>query len=148
MIKLLGDVLIDRPLDMVFGFLTRIENYPSWQPGIREAQQLSPGSVGVGTDLRIVFVGPGNQPMEARARVTEYDPGRRFAYETTSGPAKIRGFYQFRSDGQRTHADIRTEVQLTGGLRLVEGLVAGQIEEEFRASLLRLKRVLEAHPAG
>ena len=144
MIKLQGDVVVERPVSDVFDFLSRVENYPSWQPAIREAQQTSPGAVGLGTTLRIVLLGPGNQPMEARAKVSEYDPGRLFGFQTTSGPANVRALYRFEPAGQGTRADIRIDIQLTGGLRFLEGMVAGQVEGEFRTSLLRLKRVLEA----
>ena len=148
MITVEGDVYIARAVGTVFEFLSRIENYPLWQPGIRGARQTSEGPVAVGTTLWIAFAGPGDRPMEATARVTGYVPGKLFSFQTTSGPASVRGVYGFEAAGDGSVVVVRTDIQPTGALRFLEGLLAGQVKKEFPRSLERLKRVIESRPAA
>ncbi len=144
MIRVEGAVEVERPADRVFEFLSRVENYPSWQPGIEKAERTSPGPVQVGTTMRLVFRGPSDTRIVATAEVTECTRPERFAYRTTSGPAKVTGTYDFQPTPAGTRVAIRTEVQPTGALRLLEGKLAPQVKAEFPVSLLRLKRALEA----
>ncbi len=143
MIRLEGSVEILRPVEIVFDFLSRVENYPSWQPGIAEAQQTSTGAVGLGSTMRLAFLGPGDRRMAATAEVTEFQRPTRFAYRTTSGPAKVSASYDYRATEGGTLVVVRSDLQPTGALRFLEGLLAGQVKAEFPVSLQRLKRVLE-----
>jgi uncharacterized membrane protein len=45
-----GDITLDRPIEMVWKFMTDFENYPTWHKGMFEAKQDFRGSNGCGDD--------------------------------------------------------------------------------------------------
>jgi uncharacterized membrane protein len=49
-----GDITLDRPIEMVWKFMTDFENYPTWHKGIFEAKKTSEGPTGVGTTVEAV----------------------------------------------------------------------------------------------
>jgi len=49
MIKAERTVVIDRPIEEVFAFVTDQTNTPRWQAGLVELERTTPGPIGVGT---------------------------------------------------------------------------------------------------
>jgi uncharacterized membrane protein len=45
-------VKINRPIDKVFAYTTEAKSWPKWQSFIMEAEQTSPGPVGIGTTFK------------------------------------------------------------------------------------------------
>jgi polyketide cyclase/dehydrase/lipid transport protein len=64
-------VLIARPIEDVFAFLSDLENIPKWNYAIVETRKISEGPVGVGTTYHQVRSVPGRS--EERLEITTYD---------------------------------------------------------------------------
>src|SRR5687767_12435563 len=77
-------VLVRRPPDEVFEFLTDLSSVPEWQSGAVEVRQADE-ALGVGATYVQVLQFLGKR-LEATIEVTEFDPGRRFSLKTRSGP--------------------------------------------------------------
>ena len=83
MTKLEASVVINRPTEEVFAFVTDIEKLPQWMSELVEAKQTSEGPMGVGTTMSAV-ASPLGRRAESTQEVTEYEP-----------PAKIGTFSKF-----------------------------------------------------
>ncbi|HEX6306409.1 MAG TPA: SRPBCC family protein, partial [Anaerolineales bacterium] len=84
-----SSVVINQPVEDVFAYYTDLENETQWRIGVLELETTSEGPIGVGTTTREVtqFLG---RRIENTAVVTEYEPNKVVAMETTSGPIPFK----------------------------------------------------------
>jgi uncharacterized membrane protein len=68
---------IKRPADKVFAYMTDVKTWPRWDSGLLEAEQTSPGQMGIGTTLRGDMRAMGRR-MAWTAKVTEYEPNKKW----------------------------------------------------------------------
>ncbi len=81
-------VIIDRLPEEVFGFLAVRANDPVWMASVTESEWLDPAApMEVGRRGRMVMQAMGRR--EFLDEVTEYEPGRRIAHRSVSGPMGI-----------------------------------------------------------
>jgi uncharacterized membrane protein len=140
-------VVVERPPDEVFRFLTDLSNVPEWQSGAVEVR--APDSLGVGTTYVEVLKFLGKR-FEATLEVTEYEPGRRFSLRTLSGPISFRVRHRLEpadNDGStRIHVELEGE---PGGLfRLAEALVMRNAQRQIEGDFATLKEMVEARGAA
>jgi uncharacterized protein YndB with AHSA1/START domain len=81
-------VMIGRPIEEVFGFLSDFENVPKWNYAISETRKASQGPVGVGTIYQQVRSVPSRS--EERFEVTAYNPPRQLEIRGQLGPFPSR----------------------------------------------------------
>ena len=77
-------VVIQRPIEEVFAFLSDWANYARWEADVIETGQVSEGPMGVGTIVRDVRKSMGRR-IETLSRVTHYEPHSKIAVQSTSG---------------------------------------------------------------
>jgi uncharacterized protein YndB with AHSA1/START domain len=140
-----SSILIDRPLDEVFRFVSTdfFRNYPKWSPEVVELEQTSDGPIGVGTTGRQVRLDEGRR-FEATFRVTEFEPPRAIAFASTSGP-RFRASYRFEPVRERTRVTFTFDLRLEGASRLLNPLVAGLVRKGGRNVVRKLKDLLESN---
>lgn len=143
MVRIAQSLEIERPIDEVFGFVTRFENLPAWEEGILEAGQTSSGALGVGARGRDVrrFMG---RRTETAYEVTEYKPPQRFVVCSLTGPVPVRAGYTFEPAGAGTRMRSVAEITLRGPLRLLAPILSRVMQRQHAKDLRRLKAVLEA----
>ena len=140
MAKFEASVMIDRPVEEVWKFLMDLSKLPKWNTGVLEAKQTSAGPLGVGTILQIR-----SSNMVGYARVVEYEPNRRVAFEYPSGPLKgtmenssvenVEGKTRFTRTGYP---------KFSGVYKLVGPFLTPRFKREYVASVGNLKRILES----
>jgi uncharacterized membrane protein len=139
-------IIIDRPPEEVFGFFTVRTNDPVWMASVTESEWLDPAApMGVGRRGRMVMKAMGRR--EFLDEVTEYEPGRRIAHRSVSGPMAIYTACIAQPTGDGCRATVLYEPErLPGGFlgRLTAPLTARIVRRNFRADLARLKDILEA----
>jgi uncharacterized protein YndB with AHSA1/START domain len=84
-------VMIRRPIEDVFGFLSDFENVPKWNYAIVETRKVSAGPVGVGTIYQQVRSVPSRS--EEHLEVTAYDPPQQLEVRGQLGPFPSRLTY-------------------------------------------------------
>jgi Polyketide cyclase / dehydrase and lipid transport len=84
-------VMISRPIEDVFGFLSDFENIPKWNYAIVETHKVSEGPVGVGTIYRQVRSVPSRS--EESFEVTAFDAPRYLEVRGQLGPFPSRLSY-------------------------------------------------------
>lgn len=136
-------IVIHRPVDEVFAFLTDVEGLPRWVGEMVEARKTSDGPLGVGATWRGVasFLG---RRMESDHVVTAFDPGRRYAYETVNAPVPGRLDYRFEPVEAGTRVTFTGEVEPGGAFRLAGPLLARAGRRMYETNLAALKGILEA----
>ena len=93
-------VMIARPIEDVFAFLSDLENIPKWNYAIVETRKVSEGPVGVGTIYRQVRSVPSRS--EERLEITTYNPPRQLEIRGQLGPFRSRLFYALDATGEGT----------------------------------------------
>ena len=136
-------ITINRPVEEVMGFLTKIENLPSWAENIVEAEQTSQGAVGLGSTCRIV-----SEVMRRRLshefEVTEFSPGERYAAHSVDGPFSMSLAYDVEPREGGSQVRSVSEVRLTGLMALAESAIGERAQARFEADHRNLKRILES----
>jgi hypothetical protein len=140
-------VVIERPIEEVFAYITDANNDSLWQSASLETEQTSEGAVGVGTTYRNVskFLG---RRIEATFEVTEHEPPRKQCIRVTSGPIPAVGCYLLEpADSGSTRFTQNIEADVGGFFRLAEPLVARAFRRSMQADMATLKDLLEAGEA-
>jgi carbon monoxide dehydrogenase subunit G len=138
------NVVIDRPINEVFAFITDPNNDSLWQAWTLETEQISEGPVDVGTTLRSTAKMLGRR-IEVTMEVTENDPPHRQCVRITSGPIPAFGCYQLEpADGGSTRFTQTFEGEVGGFFRLAEPVVGRVIGRQTDADIATLKDLLES----
>jgi hypothetical protein len=140
-------VLIDRPIDEVFAYITDFFNAPRVSgSGIVGLRQTSPGPLGVGSMAqgRRVVLG-----FETRNtfHVTEWNPPRTFAVTTEGRPFRsmdTRLTLEPVGNGTKLHELVNFELQLP--LKLLWPVMGPVVRRRLHASFARTKAAIEATP--
>jgi uncharacterized protein YndB with AHSA1/START domain len=110
-------VVIGRPIEEVFAFLSDFENVPRWNYAIVETRKVSQGPVGVGTIYQQVRSVPSRS--EERFAVTAYDPPRQLELRGQLGPFPSRLSYALGAVPEGTPVTNTVELELHGPGRLL-----------------------------
>jgi len=134
-------VLIRRPIEEVFGFLSDFENVPKWNYAIVETRKVSEGPVGVGTIYQQVRSVPSRS--EERFEVTAYNPPRQLEIQGQLGPFPSRLSYALDAVPEGTRVTNAVELKLRGPSRLLGRVAVPRVRDAVAANLHKLKELLE-----
>lgn len=134
-------VMIRRPIEEVFGFLSQFENVPKWNYAIVETRKVSEGPVGVGTTYHQVRSVPSRS--EERFEVTVYNPSRHLEIRGQLGPFPSRLSYALDALPEGTRVTNTVELELRGPGRLLGRVAVPRVRDAVAANLRKLKEVLE-----
>jgi uncharacterized protein YndB with AHSA1/START domain len=134
-------VVIRRPIEEVFAFLSHFENVPSWNYAIIQTRRVSEGPVGVGTIYQQVRSVPTRS--EERFEVTAYDPARHLEIQGQLGPFPARLSYALDALPEGTRVTNSVELELHGPGRLLGRVAVPRVREAVAANLGKLKELLE-----
>jgi uncharacterized protein YndB with AHSA1/START domain len=142
MIREEGNVIIHRPVEEVFAYVSDLTHSAEWQAGLLEVRRLTEGPIGVGTRYAFVrqFIG---RKMESTNEFVAYEPNRTVRFRIPSGPMPGQGTYLFEATPDGTRVTSRVELEPRGLSRLAEPLIAASLRREIAAGLPVLKELLE-----
>jgi carbon monoxide dehydrogenase subunit G len=145
MARAAASVVVERPPEEVFAFLSDPDTLPEWQASALEARQESPGAMTTGTRIKEVrkFLG---RRMETVVEVTAYEPGRQFSLKVASGPIPFQVRQNLHPVEGGTKIDVVIEGEPGGFFKLAEPLVVRAVGRELENNLATLKDVLESRP--
>jgi carbon monoxide dehydrogenase subunit G len=142
------EIVIDRPPEDVFAFVTAPENDREWVSTAVERQREKEGPIVVGSRIRAVdkFLG---RRIESTLEVTEHEPNTRSAIRL-EGPISANGTYLLQPEDGRTRFRWVLDAEAgLGGLylgRVTDPLVTFIFRRRIRSDLRRLKDALERRP--
>lgn len=157
MIRIEEAVEVQAGAEQAFTFVTRLEDYPAWLPGVRRAEPLDSSAAAgeatavpvPGAGFRLVSSGPGGMEIVSLGRVEALDPPRSVTIGASSSLFGLTATCEIEALTEtRSHISVRAEIQPRG----LATLAAGRIEQELRASipdtLRRLREAVEGRPPG
>jgi len=133
---------INAPVEKVFSFSTDFRNNSKWQDGVIETTQTPDGPTQVGTKVRDVrtFLG---QKMDSTFEVTEFEPNKKVAFKSTSGPIQFMFSQTFEPAGSGTKVSVHVEMEAKGFFKLAEGALGNNLKKTFEEQSAKLKSILE-----
>ena len=135
---------IKRPVEDVFAVLSNPENSPKWSSSSLESKKTSPGPMGVGTTTRSVSKLLGRR-IETESEVTEFEPNRKFAAKSKSGPFPFQASMAFEPIEGGTQLNFTIEAEPGGFFKLAEPLIVRMAKRQFQSDLDNLKDLMEAN---
>jgi uncharacterized protein YndB with AHSA1/START domain len=140
MVKAELSVMIDRPVEEVWEFITDLSKIPKWETAILEARPTSAGPIGVGFTFELR-----RKDMTLPTRIIEYEPNRRFSFEHISGPAKGSvATYNVETVEGKTRLTSTGDIKFNGFYKLAGPFVFRSLRREEIAAIGNLKRILES----
>ena len=122
-----------------FAYMAAFEHSAEWDPGVAEAERLTPGPVGDGTRFRVVSRFLGRRiPLEYR--VTAFGPGRRVVVTAESSSLRSVDEITVEPDGTGSTMTYDADLSLRGAFSLFGPLLVPafhRIGERAREGLER-----------
>src|SRR5215207_4958541 len=141
-------VIIERPVEEVFGFVVDLTNIPATDPSVRSVQKTSEGPIEAGTTFLIRQEAPPvGKVREATVRYTAVEPNRNIEFEAMVGPITPTAKLSFEQANGGTKVTFRGEPNPVGPLKIISPLIRGQGQRMWDKRLAGLKSTLEA-PEG
>jgi carbon monoxide dehydrogenase subunit G len=138
MIEFTNQIVVERPVDEVFAFVSDFRNVPKWNYYVLQVTKTSSGPVGAGTTYHQV-----RKTDEQDFRIVTYRPDRQVTIQTIP-PSKPAFEMRFAFEPEGSGTRITDEWKLdTGRLALLERLGAGRIKSAVLENLGKLKQLLE-----
>ena len=137
-------ITIKRPVEDVFAVLSNPENSPKWSSASLESKTTSAGPIGVGTTTRSVGKLLGRR-IESESEITEFEPNRKFAAQSKSGPFPFQSSVTFERIEGGTRVNVTIEGEPGGFFKLAEPLMVRMVKRQFQGDLDNLKDLMEAN---
>ncbi|MFQ5759524.1 MAG: SRPBCC family protein [Acidiferrobacterales bacterium] len=133
-----SSVLIDRPVDEVWSFLTNWEEMPRWMNGVDSMRALSDGPVGTGTELRFVARG-----AERPSTITAWASPKQLTLSSIQGGITATYHYRCEKEKDGTRLTLNAQCTANGGLwRLAHPLIGYLMKRSDSDQPSRFKKAL------
>ena len=142
-----GEIVISRPVDVVFDYVADQSNEPRYNPQMVRAEKITAGPLGKGTRFRSAVSSRG-RTAEMLIECTSYDRPGLFATTTTMAQADISYMLRFEPTAAGTRMRWSGQVRPKGAFRLLGPLITWMGIRREQRIWAALKDHLEAAPAG
>ena len=135
-------VIINRPIQEVFAFVTDHANDKLWKPFVTESRKISTDPIGVGTRFEIVTVAWGYR-RSGEVEILAYEPYSSFIYKGHDKLFPFVGQLWFSTvlSGTQIHGNV--EFQAHGVWKLLAPFPLMFFRSQTKRTFARLKQVLE-----
>jgi uncharacterized protein YndB with AHSA1/START domain len=136
-------LVIKRPIEEVFAFISNPENQPRWRAATLEITRTSSEPLDVGSVFkgRFTFLG---RPFQGNLEILARVPQRSYATRLVEGPFPLEAHYTLEPTEGGTHLTLLVEGQPGGFFKLAEPLVVSLAKRSYESDLHNLKDMLEA----
>ena len=135
-------VLINRPLEACFAYLTDLANDLEWRREWIEAEKTSDGPHGVGARYRLTGALLGRR-IATEYETIVYEPTRLAAWKAVSGPLPLSFSRAFEAVEGGTRVTMRYEGEMRGLLNLAGPVIAGIGRRQLEGDFPKLKQLME-----
>ena len=123
MARVSGEILINRPVEVVFDYVADQRNEPLYNARMLRSEKITDGPIGVGTRFRAT-ARSGRRVVEMLIEITEYERARRLGSRTTMSSVEVNGGLTLEPVDGATRMRWSWEVSPRGPLRMFGPLVA------------------------
>lgn len=131
------------PVDRVFAYTLDVKSWPKWQTTVTDLEQTSQGQFGVGTTFRWVTHAMGLR-MKTTAKVTEYEPNKKWCKTIVSGSTVIDDRLTFDPIEGGTRFTLQYDMRVGGLLKLFSAMLVSSTRKAMMAALGSIKGIMEA----
>jgi len=142
MIRMERTVLIQRPIEAVYAYVTDMEKVRTWLP-VSNIRPLTAGPIGLHSAYKQTaeFMG---QSFDSTIKITRYEPPHAFAFEMIEGPFPLTTTMIFVSAGESaTTLTTVGEANPGSALKFLGPLVTPLVRKQLETQVTQLKKVLE-----
>jgi hypothetical protein len=143
LINISSSILIYRPLNRVFDFISSAANDFEWQYGTLASGQLSEGARRVGASFRSIGHLMGRR-VQGTFEITEYEANHRYGFKSLSGPLHMHTLYSLELADGSTRVNVATDASPANVLQVSEPMMKKYMQKQLREDLAMLKSILEA----
>ncbi len=137
-------IVINRPLEEVFNYVSEVGNYPEWMAHALEVRKDTAGPPQQSDRFTVAIKSVGRR-FETPYERTSFEATRRYTDRAVGGPVpNQRWDCTFQEVLGGTRLTRAVEAELGGLLKLLEPLQKRSTERQLRKDLQTLKDVLEA----
>jgi hypothetical protein len=147
MARIDGEIIIGRPVDVVFDYVSDQSNEPRYNPQMVRAEKITAGPVGTGTRFRSAVASRG-RTAEMLIECTSYDRPKLFTTTTAMAQADISYMLTFEPVAAGTRMRWSGQVRAKGASRLLGPLITWMGIRQEQRTWTGLKQHLEAVPTG
>lgn len=144
--RLEKSIAIARPIDVVFAYVTNMDNVKSWLP-VKDIRAVSEGPMRAGAiyTQTAVFMG---REFDSTIEVTGYEAPRMFAFKMIEGPFPLANTMTFAPapDGG-TILTVLGEAEPGNALGFAGPLVTPIVKKQLGNQITALKQAIESSPA-
>ena len=130
-------------MKQVFDFVSSPENDFQWQYGTLAAARVPDGANKIGSFFRSIGHLLGHR-MQGIFEVTEYEPNRKYAFKSLSGPLHSQTSYTFEPASGSTQISISIQAHVVNFVEMNERLLEKKMKKQLKENLALLKDLLEA----
>ena len=143
MVKNELSIMIHRPIEEVFDYVSNLQNGPQWQTGLFEVRRITQGSLGISSQFASVrkFLG---RKLESVVEIVAYEPNSKLAIKSPSGSVPFEEHYLFEPTAEGTRLSTELELHPSGLMGLAEPMIAGSLKREMETDFGNLKDLLES----
>ena len=145
MARIEGEIVIGRPVDVVFDYVADQSNEPQYNPRMVRAEKITAGPVGKGTRFRSAVASMG-RTAEMLIEYTGYDRPALLASATTMQQADISYTLRFEPSAAGTRMRWSGQVRPKGAFRLLGPVITWMGVRQEQRIWTSLKEHLEAAP--
>ena len=145
MSRIEGEIVIGRPVDVVFDYVADQRNEPRYNPDMVRSEKITPGPVGKGTQFRSAVRSRG-RTAEMLIEYTGYERPALLTSTTTMQQADFGYTLRFEPDASGTRMRWSGQVRPKGAYRLLGPVITWLGTRQERRIWASLKQHLEAHP--
>jgi carbon monoxide dehydrogenase subunit G len=154
MIRIEDAVEVGASAEDALAFVTRIEDYPAWLPGLLRAEPVDPapadGSVpAIGTGFRLVSAGPGGIEIVSTGNVEAVDPPRSITISAASSYFRLTATCEVTPLGPgRSRIAVRAAIEPRGLATFAAGRIKQELQTAVPATMRRLREAVEGRSAS
>lgn len=143
MIVITDSVLIRRPLQDVFAFVSNLENLPQWAQGVQTVTRAPAGPTAAGTVFHVTGIMAGRQ-LSIDYRITACELNVALSATGRFGFLRFAETFRFEASADGTRVSMRNEMEPHGLFKLGTPLWRIVLGRQIRGDNRRLKQTLEA----
>jgi len=141
MIEINGEIVVEKPIEAVFAFVSDPTNTPRYQPDIVSTRVETPGPVRLGTRFKETMkMGPWK--LDSSCEVVEFERPGGVTFEATGQTLRYRCRFMFEPVPNGTRIRIAGTARLQGWRRLMEPMMRAGMRKAVPQQLARMRACL------
>lgn len=145
-IKVEKSIVLNRPLEEVFAFISNLQNEPLWSSAVSSGEYLQGGPGEVGSIARLVATFLGRE-IETLSKTTSYEHNHKMDFELIEGMVTGKGSREVEAVGNATRVTQRFDFEFGSVFKAMKFVLKPALQKQLDGDFKKLKAVLEVKTA-